>query len=555
MYSFATYDSGDPFYSTKPKPLINTNLNYTVTNQNNKINPLPTSLYKPLNATTSLPNMSTKVFNLINPHSNYNPQQTTTRRTFRPEDLKVNLLEEKIRQLEEKNKQDRSNYNDIIESGILKRQDLEKQIQNEMMNSYNNNIQNNNLRNRNNNLSEEEYNKRRLDRRNQVKFELNQARKLLHESSSEYTDEEEEEENENYEKQNLNNKNIKNTESDFIKRVKRNYQRTDSISSEKVNSEALDFINGIKNHPAFQLQTDNFKLRANVIYIKGIFQEIQNSMKERLAQLELQQKLNFESMRHVLERGGSNKLKASVLKNLDKRKINLNDVNEEVPEFINDLPDIIKNKLEENERIRKEEQLREKLEENELRNLDEIFLPPIITGIVNGNVQNLNPNRVNYPKNVTNMFGYPKEEVEKKGNRKSIADSVKQITSHRRGSIGGNNNLNEDQIIKLRNAGYINNNINQSSSQTSISESSTNQNQLNRNKNVRDNKRNNEDDDNEEEEEEDDDNYKRRRNKNRKLSNKKKYKLDDKKNRKKRKNVKQNKRIIHEEEDEDGSDD
>ncbi len=555
MYSFATYDSGDPFYSTKPKPLINTNLNYTVTNQNNKINPLPTSLYKPLNATTSLPNMSTKVFNLINPHSNYNPQQTTTRRTFRPEDLKVNLLEEKIRQLEEKNKQDRSNYNDIIESGILRRQDLEKQIQNEMMNSYNNNIQNNNLRNRNNNLSEEEYNKRRLDRRNQVKFELNQARKLLHESSSEYTDEEEEEENENYEKQNLNNKNIKNTESDFIKRVKRNYQRTDSISSEKVNSEALDFINGIKNHPAFQLQTDNFKLRANVIYIKGIFQEIQNSMKERLAQLELQQKLNFESMRHVLERGGSNKLKASVLKNLDKRKINLNDVNEEVPEFINDLPDIIKNKLEENDRIRKEEQLREKLEENELRNLDEIFLPPIITGIVNGNVQNLNPNRVNYPKNVTNMFGYPKEEVEKKGNRKSIADSVKQITSHRRGSIGGNNNLNEDQIIKLRNAGYINNNINQSSSQTSISESSTNQNQLNRNKNVRDNKRNNEDDDNEEEEEEDDDNYKRRRNKNRKLSNKKKYKLDDKKNRKKRKNVKQNKRIIHEEEDEDGSDD
>ena len=555
MYSFATYDSGDPFYSTKPKPLINTNLNYTVTNQNNKINPLPTSLYKPLNATTSLPNMSTKVFNLINPHSNYNPQQTTTRRTFRPEDLKVNLLEEKIRQLEEKNKQDRSNYNDIIESGILRRQDLEKQIQNEMMNSYNNNIQNNNLRNRNNNLSEEEYNKRRLDRRNQVKFELNQARKLLHESSSEYTDEEEEEENENYEKQNLNNKNIKNTESDFIKRVKRNYQRIDSISSEKVNSEALDFINGIKNHPAFQLQTDNFKLRANVIYIKGIFQEIQNSMKERLAQLELQQKLNFESMRHVLERGGSNKLKASVLKNLDKRKINLNDVNEEVPEFINDLPDIIKNKLEENDRIRKEEQLREKLEENELRNLDEIFLPPIITGIVNGNVQNLNPNRVNYPKNVTNMFGYPKEEVEKKGNRKSIADSVKQITSHRRGSIGGNNNLNEDQIIKLRNAGYINNNINQSSSQTSISESSTNQNQLNRNKNVRDNKRNNEDDDNEEEEEEDDDNYKRRRNKNRKLSNKKKYKLDDKKNRKKRKNVKQNKRIIHEEEDEDGSDD
>jgi hypothetical protein len=423
------------------------------------------------------------------------------------------------------------------------------------MNSYNNNIQNNNLRNRNNNLSEEEYNKRRLDRRNQVKFELNQARKLLHESSSEYSDEEEEEENENYEKQNLNNKNIKNTESDFIKRVKRNYQRTDSISSEKVNSEALDFINGIKNHPAFQLQTDNFKLRANVIYIKGIFQEIQNSMKERLAQLELQQKLNFESMRHVLERGGSNKLKASVLKNLDKRKINLNDVNEEVPEFINDLPDIIKNKLEENDRIRKEEQLREKLEENELRNLDEIFLPPIITGIVNGNVQNLNPNRVNYPKNVTNMFGYPKEEVEKKGNRKSIADSVKQITSHRRGSIGGNNNLNEDQIIKLRNAGYMNNNINQSSSQTSISESSTNQNQLNRNKNVRDNKRNNEDDDNEEEEEEDDDNYKRRRNKNRKLSNKKKYKLDDKKNRKKRKNVKQNKRIIHEEEDEDGSDD
>ena len=551
MYSFATYDSGDPFYSTKPKPLVNTNPNYTVTNQNNRINPLPTSLYKPLNGTTSLPNMSTKVFNLINPHSNYNPQQTTTRRTFRPEDLKVNLLEEKIRQLEEKNKQDRSNYNDIIESGILRRQDLEKQIQNEMMNSYNNNntLQNNNLKNRN----EEEYNKRRFDRRNQVKFELKQARKLLHESSSEYSDEEEEEEKENYEKINVKNQNIKNPESDFIKRIKKNYQRTDSISSEKVNSEAMDFISGIKNHPAFQLQTDNFKLRANVIYIRGIFQEIQNSMKERLAQLELNQKLNFESMRHVLERGGSNKLKASVLKNLDKRKINLNDVREDIPNFLNDLPDIIKNKLEENDKIRKEEQLREKLEENELRNMDELFLPPIITGIVNGNAQNLNPNRVNYPKNVTNMFGYPKEELESKGKRKSIVDSVKQIVSKRRGSIGGNNNVNDDQIIKFRNAGYINNNINDTSSQT-ISESSVNQSQFNRNKNVRNN-RNYKDNDNEEEEEEDEESYKRRRNKNRKLNNKKKYKLDNKKNKKKRKNVKQNKRNISEEEDEDDSDD
>ena len=549
MYSFATYDSGDPFYSTKPKPLINTNLNYTVTNQNNKINPLPTSLYKPLNATTSLPNMSTKVFNLINPHSNYNPHQTTTRRTFRPEDLKVNLLEEKIRQLEEQNKQDRSKYNDIIESGILKRRDLDKQIQNEMMNSQNNNLQNN-LINSNNKLNEEEYNKRRFERRNQVKFELNQARKLLHESSSEYTDEEEEEENENYNNQNLKNKNIKN-ESDFIKRIKKNYQRTDSISSEKVNSEALDFINGIKNHPAFQLQTDNFKLRANVIYIKGIFQEIQNSMNERFSQLELQQKLNFESMRHVLERGGSNKLKASVLKNLDKRKINLNDVNEEVPDFINDLPEIIKNKLEENDKIRKEEQLREKLEENELRNMDELFLPPIITGIVNGNAQKLNPNRVNYPKYITNMFGYPKEEEEKKGKRKSIADNVKQIISHRRGSIGGNLNINNDEIIKLRNAGYLNNNINnESSSQSSISQSSVSQSQFNKNNNRKDNKKNYDEDS---EEEEDEESYKRRRNK--KLKNKKKYKLGDKENQRKRKNVKQNKRIISEEDEEDNSDD
>ena len=549
MYSFATYDSGDPFYSTKPKPLLNTNPNYTITNQNNKINPLPTSLYKPLNATTSLPNMSTKVFNLINPHSNYNPHQTTTRRTFRPEDLKVNLLEEKIRQLEEQNKQDRSKYNDIIESGILKRRDLDKQIQNEMMNSYNNNLQNN-LINNNNKLNEEEYNKRRFERRNQVKFELNQARKLLHESSSEYTDEEEEEENENYNNQNLKNKNIKN-ESDFIKRIKKNYQRTDSISSEKVNSEALDFINGIKNHPAFQLQTDNFKLRANVIYIKGIFQEIQNSMNERFSQLELQQKLNFESMRHVLERGGSNKLKASVLKNLDKRKINLNDVNEEVPDFINDLPEIIKNKLEENDKIRKEEQLREKLEENELRNMDELFLPPIITGIVNGNAQKLNPNRVNYPKYITNMFGYPKEEEEKKGKRKSIADNVKQIISHRRGSIGGNLNINNDEIIKLRNAGYLNNNINnESSSQSSISQSSVSQSQFNKNNNRKDNKKNYDEDN---EEEEDDESYKRRRNK--KLKNKKKYKLGDKENQRKRKNVKQNKRIISEEDEEDNSDD
>ena len=42
-----------------------------------------------------------------------------------------------------------------------------------------------NIKNRNDKKSEKEYNKRRFDRRNQFRFELEEARKKSHSSSSE----------------------------------------------------------------------------------------------------------------------------------------------------------------------------------------------------------------------------------------------------------------------------------------------------------------------------------------------------------------------------------
>ena len=66
-----------------------------------------------------------------------------------------------------------------------------------------------NIKSRNDKKSVQEYNKRRLDRRNQVRFELEEARKKLHSSSSEYSEEEEEnEENESGLKNNQRNINV-----------------------------------------------------------------------------------------------------------------------------------------------------------------------------------------------------------------------------------------------------------------------------------------------------------------------------------------------------------
>ena len=183
MYSFGTWNSGDPFLKSKQKPTLNLNPNYTVTNPNNRITQLPTSIYKPFNYTASQPNMTSKVFNLINPPTNYSTEPPVTRRTFRPEDLKVNLLEEKVRQLQTQNNIEKQKYNDIIRSGILKRQELQKNFENDMRNNYDNNLLN--IKSRNDKKSEQEYNKRRFDRRNQVRFELEEARKKSHSSSSE----------------------------------------------------------------------------------------------------------------------------------------------------------------------------------------------------------------------------------------------------------------------------------------------------------------------------------------------------------------------------------
>ena len=286
-----------------------------------------------------------------------------------------------------------------------------------------------------------------------------------------------------------------------------------------------------------------------------------------------------------MEKGGTNKLKAAILKNLDKKNVNLEDVKEEIPDFINDLPYLIDSKLEENEKKRKEEEIREKIEENELRNDDEVFLPPIVTGYLNGEAQNINPNRVNYAKYITNNFGYPKEEEERR--RGSIIDKFQQVVSPRRGSIGPSiQGVLPNNIINLKQAESSNTNTqsqsssqssnSQSSSSQSYSKSSQNESKFNKknkkNKNNKKNKKNKKidsDDESESEESEDDDDVddesdykKKKKNKNVGKKGKKKiYRLasTDANKGKKGKNIKKKGRkirtSIQEEDDESESDD
>ena len=119
------------------------------------------------------------------------------------------------------------------------------------------------------------------------------------------------------------------------------------------------FMNKLPKHFALQLQSDNFKVRANLASIKNSFREIKNELESKLEHLENTQKLNYESIRNVIEQGGTDKLRASIKKNIDGKDINLDQFEEEMPGYMNDLPEMIDKRILENEEKRRKDKIRE----------------------------------------------------------------------------------------------------------------------------------------------------------------------------------------------------
>ena len=67
------------------------------------------------------------------------------------------------------------------------------------------------------------------------------------------------------------------------------------------NEDYNDFMNMLPKYVALKLQSDNFKVKANLVSIKNSFKEIKNELESKLEHFENTQKLNYESIKIVIE--------------------------------------------------------------------------------------------------------------------------------------------------------------------------------------------------------------------------------------------------------------
>ena len=360
---------------------------------------------------------STLPYQTINPYS-------TLKKNYSENIFKLNILNNRINQLEEENKRDRLRINRLMEGSTFspnENNNLNRTVFNSNPNyiKYLNNPNNldeamDNLRNPF--LSAEEMAQKQAIRREQVQFELDKARQRINEERinneininreknytiSNYSEESEEEDDEVSSSSESNSKSNSNTNGndDYTKRNKkllkklkkmekkkdRQRQRELDDMEEKVNevlmqnhynneelhnlrrkneemmnnlkqkNEADDFMNNIPDHVALQLQNDNFKMRSNINSIKEGFKEIRNDLENKLEALEMKQNLNFEVIRRIIEQGGNKKLNAGMRKYIDGEEIDLNNIKEDFPEYIRNLPALIDRKIQENEERKREE--------------------------------------------------------------------------------------------------------------------------------------------------------------------------------------------------------
>jgi len=407
-----------------PRPIqIKYNNNQTLLNQNrsqnniNNINkrytgnqtlfnnPVPKTQYSMgLQVPTTSEPFTTKALTLPFKQTEYNGMETVpngqTKRYFKPEILKVQMLEQKIKEIEEKSKADKRRMREIIEGNVLNvnpppnNQSIASTEPSELNSNKINNPANleqamNNLRSQQNGMLD--FNQKQALRREQIQKELLQAREKLkidrydfpskeysEEGGEEFEEEEEdEEEDDKLTKKDENSQYLLNVgmrpgqRNSLKTRISKPGKTTKNENISPAQEEANEFIHNIPDHVALKLQNDNFKVRANLAQVKDGFRNIRNVLEDKLDALQMAQKINFEKIRFIIEQGGNKKMIAGLRKLIDGEDIDINNVEEDVPEYVKNLPDMIEEKLKKNEELRRNELNREKLEEQQMMD-DEI---------------------------------------------------------------------------------------------------------------------------------------------------------------------------------------
>ena len=365
--------------------------------------PVPRTQYSMgLNAPT-MPGNPPLFSTVTNPFKKVENPYSTLRRNYEPDVLKMNILDNRIKEMEEENKRNKLKIQRLMEGDSFGHQ---KPFWNNNYNYVNNP---NNLNEAMDNLRQpyltmEEFRNKQNMRRNQVQYELQKARQRINEDRnimndmnninnndnnniiieqqphkerkytiSNYTSEESseddeidkkmkkeynellkelKEEKEYNERYNIDEKlesmirqnNYKNEEINLLRQ--KNLEMYNQLKSKE---EAEDFINNIPDHVALQLQNDNFKIRSNLNTIKNSFREIKNDLENKLEELQMKQNYNFEIIKKIIEDGGNRKFKAGFRKYYNGEEIDLNNVEDEMPEHLQFLPDLIEKKIKENE--------------------------------------------------------------------------------------------------------------------------------------------------------------------------------------------------------------
>ena len=269
-------------------------------------------------------NYNNNNYNNSNYNLPYNNYDNNRQSYLSPENLKMQMLEQKIKNLEMQNEDDKMNFKNMMEK-IQSDNEMDYQNQiNKMQNQIKNLHPKELYENPYENNLDDNYELKRLERRKQIQYELEQAREKLNEgnSSSEYEGEEEEDEededlkfrkrknsslpssvdrkNTNYSKiSSSKRKNTNNNNNSIFKSGNRMVNQSNILSNQ--NEDHNDFMNKLPKHVALQLQSDNFKVRANLASIKNSFREIKNELESKLEHLENTQKLNYESIKIVIE--------------------------------------------------------------------------------------------------------------------------------------------------------------------------------------------------------------------------------------------------------------
>ena len=354
---------------------------------------------------------------ITNPFKSEENPYSTINRNYSPNKLKLELLNNKIKVMEDENYRNKLKIQRLMEGSSF---GPEKPYWNSNPNYVNNpnnlNEAMNNLRNPY--LTMDEFKARQDMRRNIVQQELERARQRMNDDNSPQIIKEQnlKEEERNYTLSNYSSNEDSKSSSDesekkmkkeykkLIKEIKkeREYNKNEENNMNNMNNiddklyqmerqnyynneelqllkekneemynviknkeEAEDFINSIPDHVALQLQNDNFKIRSNLNTIKEGFREIKNDLENKLEDLELKQNYNFEIIKRIIEEGGNNKFKAGFRKYYDNEDIDLNQIQNELPEHLQFLPYLIEKKIKEREEIKNQQRMNKHYPYNE----------------------------------------------------------------------------------------------------------------------------------------------------------------------------------------------